>query len=283
MANWDQIDTEGDVEDRRGMRTTGVVWGISLTGLLMVLAVWYFWGQDQAINLLNELQSNNQQQTTTVVDHQYDWKDTYETFVRRIVGSSNTLWGNVFKNSGETYTPPKLVLFREATPSGCGWATSEVGPHYCNLDKTIYLDETFFEELTNRFWARGWDVAQGYVIAHEVGHHVQDEMWILKQVNKAMQRNPSSQNELSVLLELQADCYAGIWAWALKNEGIINPSEVGQAIDAAEAVWDDRIQKMTTGRVNPESWTHGSAADRKKWFETGYNTLSVQACDTFKS
>lgn len=280
MAKWDRITEMGDVEDRRGMRTTGIVGGISVTGLILVLAVGYFGGQEQAIDLLSQMQQNSQiQQTTTT--HEYDGLDDYEKFVGEVLGSTNTLWNDAFARSGKQYQPPKLVLFRDATNSSCGGATSEIGPHYCNMDGTIYLDETFFDELTRRFGAHGGDVAQGYVIAHEVAHHLQDELGTLGSVESLMQRNPDRRNELSVLLELQADCYAGIWAGTMQGKGIIEPDEISQALDAAAAVWDDRIQKATTGRVNPETWTHGSSADRKKWFTIGYTKKSVASCDTF--
>lgn len=211
---------------------------------------------------------------------EYDGVDPYEKFVSAVLGSNNSLWSDAFERSGRSYQPPKLVLFRDATNSSCGGATSDVGPHYCNIDQTIYLDERFFDELTERFGARGGDVAQGYVIAHEVAHHLQDELGTLTSVHSLMQRDPERQNELSVALELQADCYAGIWAGVMQGQGIIEPDEISQAIDAASAVGDDRIQKATTGRVNPETWTHGSSADRKKWFTTGYREKSVASCDT---
>ncbi len=216
MAKWDQISETGNVEDRRGTRTAGVVGGISVTGIILVLAVGYFGGTDQALDLLSQMQGGNQSQTTTTVTNEYDGVDTYEKFVSSVLGSNNTLWSDTFERSGQSYQPPKLVLFRDATTSLCGGATSEIGPHYCNLDQTIYLDETFFDELTKRFGARGGDVAQGYVIAHEVAHHIQDEMSTLQSVNSLMQQNPDRQNELSVALELQADCYAGIWAGVMQ-------------------------------------------------------------------
>lgn len=280
MAKWDQITEMGDVEDRRGMRTAGVVGGISVTWLLLVLAVGYFGGQDQAIDLWNSMQQNTKTEQT-ITTNEYDGVDAYEKFVGEVLGSTNTLWSNAFARSNMQYTAPKLVLFRDATNSACGGATSDIGPHYCNMDGTIYLDETFFDELTRRFGAHGGDVAQGYVIAHEVAHHLQDELGTLDRVHTLMQRNPDKQNELSVALELQADCYAGIWAGTMQGKGIIEPEEIWQALDAAAAVGDDRIQKATTGRVNPETWTHGSSADRKKWFTIGYTKKSVASCDTF--
>lgn len=281
MAKWDQITDRGDVEDRRGMRmTTGIVGGISLTGILMVLAVGYFGGQDQAISLLDQLlrqPTTEQTQTTT----QYDGVDSYEKFVSEVLGSNNALWTRTFADMWEKYQSPKLVLFRGATNSSCGGALSAVGPHYCNLDGTIYLDETFFDELTNRFGARGGDVAQGYVIAHEAGHHVQDELGILDQVENLMRQHPDQKNELSVALELQADCLAWIWTGEMEQEWIISRSEMEEAIDAAASVGDDNIQKMTTGYINPEAWTHGSSVDRKKWLGIGYTNRSIKSCDTF--
>ncbi len=280
MAKWDQVNETGDVEDRRGTRATRVVGGISVTGIILVLAVGYFGWPDQAMNLLDELQSGNQNQETTVT-HEYDEVDAYEKFAWEVLGSTNAVWTSAFEQSGKSYQTPKLVLFRDATTSWCGGATSDIGPHYCNIDQTIYLDETFFDELTKRFGARGGDVAEGYVIAHEVGHHLQDELGTLSKIGSLMQKNPDRQSELSVALELQADCYAGIWAGVMQGKGIIEPTEISQAIDAASAVGDDRIQKATTGYINPETWTHGSSADRKKWFTTGYTGKSIASCDTF--
>jgi predicted metalloprotease len=226
------------------------------------------------------MQSSNQSQQTSTTS-QYDGVDNYERFASSVLGSNDALWRSAFERSGKTYQAPKLVLFRDATSSACGGATSDVGPHYCNIDQTIYLDERFFDELTERFGARGGDVAEGYVIAHEVGHHLQDELGTLTSVHSLMQRNPERQSELSVALELQADCYAGIWAGVMQGQGIIEPDEISQALDAASAVGDDRIQKKITGHVNPETWTHGSSADRKKWFTTGYTEKSIASCDTF--
>ena len=175
------------------------------------------------------------------------------------------MWAKEFKKENKNYIPPKLVLFRTATESGCGPATSEVGPHYCPLDQTIYLDETFFDELTKRFGAKGGDVAQAYVIAHEVGHHAQNGLGIMDQ----MKNNPT--NATSIKLEMQADCYAGLWANSIKDQGVLMPGEIGEAMDVAAAVGDDRIQKKVTGYINPETWTHGSSQQRVAWFNNGYS------------
>jgi len=156
-----------------------------------------------------------------------------------------------------------------------------LSPHYCPADETIYLDETFFDELQSRFGARGGDVAEAYVIAHEVGHHVQTVLGTSRDVRTAQSRNPSEKNALSIKQELQADCYAGLWAHSLRGQGIFDDGEIVEAIDAAEAVGDDHIQETVQGHVHPESWTHGSSDDRKKWFLRGYEGGGVAVCDTF--
>lgn len=192
------------------------------------------------------------------------------------------MWSNLFAQTGDAYTPPKLVLFRSATASSCGTATSQVGPHYCPLDQTIYLDETFFEELTNRFGAQGGDVAEAYVIAHEVAHHAQNELQIMDKVQMRRESNPDEANDLSIKLELQADCFAGLWAYSIKDAGVFTQNEIYEAMDAASAVGDDRIQERTTGYSNPETWTHGSSAQRVNWFNKGYNSGQLSSCDTFQ-
>ena len=164
----------------------------------------------------------------------------------------------------------------------CGTATSQVGPHYCPVDQTIYLDETFFEELTNRFGAKGGDVAEAYVIAHEVGHHAQNELQIMADIQAKQQSDPEAANDLSVKLELQADCFAGLWANSIKDADVFSQGEIIEAIDAAAAVGDDRIQEKVTGYVNPESWTHGSSEQRMNWFNKGFDSGQLAACDPFK-
>jgi uncharacterized protein len=168
------------------------------------------------------------------------------------------------------------------TTSACGNASSAVGPHYCPLDRTIYLDETFFDELTRRFGAEGGDVAEAYVIAHEVAHHAQNELGIMDQVNKAAQSNEESANDLSVGIELQADCFAGLWANSIKDLGVFMPGEIKEALDAAAAVGDDRIQERVTGHINPESWTHGSSEQRVTWFNRGFETGNLANCNTLE-
>lgn len=216
-----------------------------------------------------------QPQTENSDVSQYQGNDSYEQFASTVLGSTNDIWKSVFSEQGREYDAPKLVLFRTLTESACGGASSEVGPHYCPYDQTIYLDETFFDELNKRFGGNSGDVAQAYVIAHEAGHHVQNQLGTMDKVGNS--------NEDSVKLELQADCFAGIWANSLKDKSIFEPGEIQEAVDEAAAVGDDRIQQKVEGQINPETWTHGSSEQRVKWFNTGYNTGSISKCDTFNT
>jgi hypothetical protein len=174
-----------------------------------------------------------------------------------------------------------MVLFTQATQSGCGTASAATGPFYCPLDGKVYLDLGFFRELQGRFHARGGDFAQAYVVAHEYGHHVQALLGIERKVRMAQRQDREERNALSVRLELQADCFAGVWGHSAYEKGTVSKSEVADALDAAAAVGDDRIQKEVQGRVNPETFTHGSAAERQRWFQTGMSSGDLRACDTF--
>jgi predicted metalloprotease len=255
-----------------------VAGGVSIVGVAAILLFNYFTGGNlgDAFQMIANLPTTTEQRQVT---NQYDGNDAYEQFASTVLGSNNDEWNHVFSQNNKHYTPPKLVLFREATQSGCGVATSEVGPHYCPVDQTIYLDETFFDELTNRFGAKGGDVAQAYVISHEVGHHVQNLLGTLDTLNQADQQDA---NSISVKTELQADCFAGIWANSIKGEGVLEPGEINEAMDAAAAVGDDRIQEKVQGYVNPETWTHGSSQQRLQWFDRGYEQGTLSACDTFQ-
>ena len=271
MADFDKINVDGNVEDRRGA-SLGPIAGISTVGIIMVLGFVMLTGGnlEDALKAVTDVTSQapqSSQQPGTFEDTK-----KYKEFATKVLGSTNFVWEQQFKKEGYKYVPPKLVLFRNNTDSGCGGADSRVGPHYCPTDKTIYLDETFFEELTNKFGAKGGQVAEGYVIAHEVGHHVQHITGVFGQLNV-------QDNAQSVLAELQADCYAGVWAKVIEDQGIINASEIDQAIDAASSVGDDRIQKKATGRVNPETWTHGSSVQRKGSFIKGFNTGDNNSCN----
>ena len=273
MANWDILSSRGKVQDRRAFGPTAKIGGgLSLTGLAVVLLLNYLGGGDLS-DVLTQL---NTTQVHPVQDYEstdFEGTDEYEVFTSTVLGSNNDMWSDIFAQSNRTYEPPLLVLFRGSTESACGGAHALSGPHYCPLDETIYLDETFFEELTQKPGAQGGDVAQAYVISHEVAHHAQNELGIMGRAGRS--------NEMSIKLELQADCFAGLWAHSIKDLGVFGQGEIHEAIDAARSVGDDHIQETTTGSINPEQWTHGSSEDRVTWFNKGYNSGSVVQCDTF--
>jgi predicted metalloprotease len=275
MAYWDKLTGRGNIEDRRG-QTAAIGGGLGVVGVVATLIYSFLSGAPiDVTQILSQLQaSQSTQQNLTNKD--FEGADNYEVFASTVLWSTTDLWKNMFSQNNMTYLEPRLVLFRAATTSGCGIATSDVGPHYCPADKTIYLDETFFAELQQRFKAKGGDVAEAYVIAHEVGHHVQNELGIMDQIQQQ-----GNSNELSVQLELQADCFAGIWANSVSELGVFQPGEINEAIDAASAVGDDRIQQSTQGQVSPETWTHGSSQQRVEWFTKGFDSGDPQACNTF--
>lgn len=282
MADWSKILSRGNVEDRRGMAPVAVG-GISLTSLALLLFFNVLAGgsTEDFINVLENIPVE-QQIGGNIDNNQFEGEDSYEVFSSTVLGSNNDMWKNLFNKTDKTYTEPRLVLFRTATNSSCGTATSAVGPHYCPLDNTIYLDETFFDELTARFGARGGDVAQAYVIAHEVAHHAQNELGIMSEHARLSDSNPDDRNSLSIKLELQADCFAGLWLNSIKDLGVLERGEVIEAMDAAASVGDDRIQESITGRINPENWTHGSSDDRQFWFDKGFATGNLSSCNTFE-
>jgi predicted metalloprotease len=201
-------------------------------------------------------------------------------FVSQVLDDVQSTWAGAFERAGARYEPAKLVLFRDGTVSGCGGAQSAMGPFYCPLDQKAYLDLGFFDELDRRFDAPG-DFAQAYVIAHELGHHVQHLQGIDQRVRSAQQSNPDVANALSVRLELQADCYAGVWAHSAAERGKLETGDIEEGLGAASAVGDDRIQRRTTGSVNVDSFTHGSSQQRMEWFKRGFESGRASACDTF--
>ncbi len=201
-------------------------------------------------------------------------------FVSFVINDVQKTWEAEFPKLGGTYQHAKLVLFRDATRSGCGFAESARGPFYCPGDRKVYLDLGFFDELRSRFGASG-EFAEAYVIAHEFGHHVQTLLGIDEKMRRAQAERPSLKNELSVRLELQADCLAGVWGHASGERNILEKGDVESGLAAAAAVGDDRLQKAATGRVTPETWTHGSSKERQAWFTRGFQSGQVGACDTF--
>jgi predicted metalloprotease len=203
-------------------------------------------------------------------------------FSSAILDDVQDFWVADFKKHGKPYEEAKMVLFSAAVDTACGHAGAEVGPFYCPGDERVYLDLSFFRELHDRFGAPG-DFAQAYVIAHEMGHHVQRLLGASDQVERASRRDPSVANEMSVKLELQADCYAGVWAHSSDARKNLEAGDIEEGLGAAAAVGDDRLQKQATGRVNPETWTHGSSQQRQTWFTKGYQSGDLAACDTFSA
>jgi predicted metalloprotease len=210
--------------------------------------------------------------------------DEMAQFVRVVLADTEDTWSKVFKEEfGEAYSEPRLVLFAGGIRSACGFAQSATGPFYCPGDSRIYIDLAFYEELKRRFKAPG-DFAQAYVIAHEVGHHVQNLTGILPEFNRIRQRvSQTEANELSVRVELQADCLAGVWAHDTARKGLLDEGDIEEAMNAAAQIGDDAIQKRTQGYVVPESFNHGTSAQRMRWFRTGYESGSIAACDTFSA
>jgi predicted metalloprotease len=201
-------------------------------------------------------------------------------FVSFVLDDAQGFWEQQFQAAGKPYERAKLVLFRDAVSSGCGQASSATGPFYCPLDQQVYLDLGFFDELNQRFQAPG-DFAQAYVIAHEIGHHLQQELGIEEEVRSKSEESPDDANELSIRLELQADCFAGVWGRSTYDRGILESGDLDEGLTAASAVGDDRIQEQAQGRIDPESWTHGSAEQRSRWLQTGFDSGMLEACDTF--
>jgi hypothetical protein len=201
-------------------------------------------------------------------------------FVDFVQGDAQDFWTQQFEGAGEPYQRAKLVLFRDQVSSGCGLASSATGPFYCPLDQKVYIDLGFFNELSQRFEAPG-DFAQAYVLAHEIGHHVQQQLGIEQQVREQSRSKPGDANELSVRLELQADCFAGLWGRSAYDHGLLEDGDLDEGITAAEAVGDDRIQERTQGRIDPESFTHGTSEQRRTWFREGFDSGQIEECDTF--
>ena len=274
-----------NVEDRRGMRVSrgAKVGGISGLGLIAIVVVSMLLGVDPTM-VLQQVGQSLPSSTTIEESAQPAANDDMRNFVAVVLAETEDVWNEQFSNAGRTYQEPKLVLFSGAVDSACGFAQSATGPFYCPADQKVYLDLAFFDELHSRFGASG-DFAQAYVIAHEIGHHVQTQLGIIQKVTQLQARASSAdKNKLNVMLELQADCLAGMWAHqAQKKRDILETGDLEEGINAASAVGDDRIQKKTQGYVVPDSFTHGSSAQRVSWFKRGYEQGNFQACDSFNA
>ncbi len=279
---WDDLRQSTNVEDVRGSTGGGRGLRIGVGGTLLALAASYFLGVDP--RLILGLMNSVPTQPSAPAAHYGTPQDEQGRFIAAVLGETEDTWSALFQAQGATYVPPKLVLYREQMPSACGSASSAVGPFYCPLDRKVYLDLSFFQQLSEEFQAPG-QFAEAYVLAHEVGHHVQNLLGIAGRVREAQRRSPEAQaNQLSVRLELQADCFAGVWArHADQTKHILEEGDVESALRAAAAVGDDTLQKRAQGYIVPESFTHGTAAERAAWFKRGLTQGAIDSCDTFSA
>jgi predicted metalloprotease len=272
--------TSGNVEDRRGIGM-GVGGGIGVGGIVVALIA-YFLGFDPGTVISVAEQVGSQREDTREVPKGTPTDETGQ-FVAKVLGSTEDVWGKLFVPSKTPYVPPTLVLYDGQVRSACGIAQTATGPFYCPDDQKLYLDTSFFRELQTRFRAPG-DFAQAYVIAHEVGHHVQKLSGTMLEFEANRRRMSRAQiNQLSVRLELQADCYAGVWGHHAGAMSQLDPGDIAEALAAATAIGDDRLQKQTQGRVVPESFTHGTSQQRLHWFKRGFDSGRPADCDTFST
>lgn len=268
-----------NIEDRRGSRVSrGAIGGGIGTIALALIAM--FFGFDPSAILQGSPQSSISNEPTP--QGQAGGRDEGREFISKVLGSNERVWGEIFQKAGRQYAHPKLVLFSGQVQSACGFASAASGPFYCPGDQKVYIDLSFYRELSQRFKAPG-DFAQAYVVAHEVAHHVQNQLGIMAKVQAAQQRSSEREaNALSVRLELQADCLAGIWAnFANRERKILEPGDIEEGMNAAAQIGDDTIQKRSQGYVVPEGFTHGTAEQRVRWFRTGLQTGDLKQCDTF--
>ena len=277
---WDDLRESTNVEDVRGSTGGGRGLRIGIGGTLLALIASYFLGIDP--RLILGLMSAVPSQSPTPQASEGTPQDEQGRFIAAVLGETEDTWSAIFQANGMQYVPPKLVLYRDEMPTACGTGSAAAGPFYCPLDRKVYLDLGFFQQLADEFQAPG-QFAEAYVLAHEVGHHVQTLLGIGDKVRAAQERAGEAQaNQLSVRLELQADCFAGVWAkHADETKHILEQGDVESALRAAAAVGDDTLQKRARGYVVPESFTHGTAAERTSWFKRGLTGGSIQDCDTF--
>ena len=283
---WQGRRESDNVEDRRsssgggpsmggpGFRLPSGKGGIIL--LIVVLVAGYY-GVDLTGMLTGEPLQQQQQSSRSISPNE----DEAAKFTSVILATTEDTWSQQFEKMGKTYQPPKLVMYRGATRTGCGTGQSMMGPFYCPADSTVYIDLSFYEDMKRKLGADG-DFAQGYVIAHEVGHHVQKLLGIEPKVRQ-MQQNASQTevNHLSVRMELQADCFAGVWGNSMQKQGVLEAGDLEEALNAAEAIGDDRLQQQSQGRVVPDSFTHGTSEQRYTWFKRGFDSGDPAQCDTF--
>jgi predicted metalloprotease len=281
---WNKARRSDNVVDARG-RSGGIGGGrLSLAGVAIVVVIGLMSGQDP-MQILGQLAGQSGSAPTQRSDAPANGDDPQVAFVQAILGDTEDTWGALFQQAGEQYRDPTLVLFRGGVNSACGFASSAVGPFYCPGDQQVYLDLQFFDEMASRFSVAG-DFAQAYVIAHEVGHHVQTLTGISKQMDAARQRGSQMEgnNGLLVRQELQADCFAGVWAHhAQQRLDWLEAGDLEEALNAANAIGDDHLQQRSQGRVVPDAFTHGTSAQRVRWFRTGFDSGEPARCDTFQA
>jgi predicted metalloprotease len=279
--DWRGRRESSNVEDRRGGITGGHVAVGGIGGLLIAVVI-YFLGGDP--NQVLQQPTGQMQDQSGYVDNN-DPSDTLGQFIRVVLADTEDVWDSLFNSMNKQYTDPTLVLFSGETQAGCGYASAATGPFYCPSDQKVYMDLSFADELHNRFGAASGDFAMAYVLAHEVGHHVQNLLGISDQVDRMRSRLSKTEfNKLSVKLELQADFLAGVWThYDQKMKNVIHPDDIEEALSAASAVGDDRLQKEMQGYVVPDAFTHGTSAQRMYWFKKGYTTGDLSQGDTFNA
>ncbi len=267
-----------NVDDRRGITGGHVAVGGGVIGVIFLLARFLLGGGD--INDLQQALPQGQQQEMTTEQQAADDKEA--SFVKVVLADTEDIWSKLFNDMGKTYSEPTLVLFRDATTSACGNASAASGPFYCPADHDVYIDLSFAQELKQRFDASG-DFAMAYVVAHEVGHHVQYLLGTTEKMDRKRQQvSEGEYNKYSVRLELQADFYAGVWAhYDQKMKNVIDPNDIAEALNAANAIGDDRLQRESQGRVTPDAFTHGTSAQRMFWFKKGFETGDLNQGNTF--
>lgn len=266
-----------NLEDRRG--GGGIGRGLGIGGTVVVLALSLITGR----NLFSDLGVEPGVQAGSPMTAADSAREEPQVqFVSFVLDDAQSTWNDILARNSARYAPATLVLFRNSTQSGCGIGQSAMGPFYCPLDQKVYIDLAFYDELQRRYGAAG-DFAQAYVLAHEIGHHVQHLLGTDAEVRQAQQQNPGRANDLSVRMELQADCYAGVWGHSTQSRGKLSDGDIDEALAAAAAVGDDRIQQRSGARVNVDGFTHGSAAQRTEWFRKGFQSGDPRSCDTFRS
>jgi uncharacterized protein len=288
---WRNPRRSGNIEDRRGMRVPMKAVGGGIGGLILLIVIVLVGGGDPGMIFNDGINSNTgvnnpgspsfYEGTTPISEEERQLAD----FVSIVLADTEDTWNEIFASESLDYREPTLVLFSGAVKSGCGLAQSAVGPFYCPLDEKVYIDLSFYKDLRDSFGAPG-DFAQAYVIAHEIGHHVQNQLGIMEEVQTSQQQASSQAdaNRLSVMLELQADCLSGVWAYnADRSRAILEQGDIEEGLNAASSIGDDRLQMESQGQVTPDSFTHGSSAQRVSWFERGLESGDINSCNTFEA